>query len=49
MSRDPDARERGDPKSLHKYLYVGGDPVKQNIDLTMCAGLWDAGSTEFQR
>ena len=27
MSRDPEEGKRGDPKSLHKYLYAGGDPV----------------------
>ena len=27
MSRDPENGNEFDPKSLHKYLYVGGDPV----------------------
>ena len=27
MSRDPNAGMLTDPKSLHKYLYAGGDPV----------------------
>lgn len=27
MSRDPEAGYASDPKTLHKYLYVGGDPL----------------------
>ena len=27
LSRDPEAGKPADPKSLHKYLYAGGDPV----------------------
>src|SRR5258708_2695562 len=27
MSRDPEVGEPTDPRTLHKYLYVGGDPV----------------------
>ncbi len=27
MSRDPEDGKRIDPKTLHKYLYAGGDPV----------------------
>ncbi len=27
LSRDPEDGKRWDPKSLHKYLYAGGDPV----------------------
>jgi len=27
LSRDPEAGNHIDPKTLHKYLYVGGDPV----------------------
>jgi RHS repeat-associated protein len=27
MSRDPEDGHSWDPKSLHKYLYAGGDPV----------------------
>ena len=27
MSRDPNKGNRFDPRSLHKYLYAGGDPV----------------------
>jgi len=27
MSRDPEDGYANDPKSLHKYLYAGGDPV----------------------
>jgi RHS repeat-associated protein len=27
LSRDPEAGEANDPKTLHKYLYAGGDPV----------------------
>ena len=27
MSRDPEAGQPADPKTLHKYLYAGGDPV----------------------
>jgi RHS repeat-associated protein len=27
LSRDPEAGKPIDPKTLHKYLYVGGDPV----------------------
>ena len=27
MSRDPEDGDSFDPKSLHKYLYAGGDPV----------------------
>ena len=27
MSRDPEDGKAKDPKSLHKYLYAGGDPV----------------------
>jgi RHS repeat-associated protein len=27
MSRDPEVGHSWDPKSLHKYLYAGGDPV----------------------
>jgi uncharacterized protein RhaS with RHS repeats len=27
MSRDPEDGKAIDPKSLHKYLYAGGDPV----------------------
>src|SRR5579863_9205385 len=27
MSRDPEDGKRTDPKTLHKYLYAGGDPV----------------------
>lgn len=27
MSRDPEAGKAKDPRSLHKYLYAGGDPI----------------------
>ena len=27
LSRDPEAGKPTDPKTLHKYLYAGGDPV----------------------
>ena len=27
LSRDPEAGRPVDPKTLHKYLYAGGDPV----------------------
>ena len=27
LSRDPEAGKPIDPKTLHKYLYAGGDPV----------------------
>jgi len=27
MSRDPEDGKAVDPKTLHKYLYAGGDPV----------------------
>jgi RHS repeat-associated protein len=27
LSRDPEDGNRGEPKTLHKYLYAGGDPV----------------------
>jgi len=27
LSRDPEAGKPADPKTLHKYLYAGGDPV----------------------
>lgn len=27
MGRDPEDGEANDPKTLHKYLYAGGDPV----------------------
>jgi RHS repeat-associated protein len=27
MSRDPEGGKRGDPESLHKYLYADGDPI----------------------
>jgi uncharacterized protein RhaS with RHS repeats len=27
LSRDPNDGKRWDPKTLHKYLYAGGDPV----------------------
>jgi RHS repeat-associated protein len=33
MTRDPEAGNRFDPASLHKYLYAGGDPVNE-IDPT---------------
>src|SRR5208283_5317497 len=29
LSRDPEAGKPIDPKSLHKYLYAGGDPVNR--------------------
>jgi RHS repeat-associated protein len=29
MSRDPEGGNLGDPRSLHKYLYAGGDPVNR--------------------
>ena len=29
MSRDPEDGKSVDPKSLHKYLYAGGDPVNR--------------------
>jgi RHS repeat-associated protein len=29
LSRDPEAGKPVDPKSLHKYLYAGGDPVNR--------------------
>jgi RHS repeat-associated protein len=29
MSRDPEAGKAADPKTLHKYLYAGGDPVNR--------------------
>ena len=33
LSRDPEAGRPADPKTLHKYLYAGGDPVNR-IDPT---------------
>jgi RHS repeat-associated protein len=29
MSRDPEEGKANDPKTLHKYLYAGGDPVNR--------------------
>jgi hypothetical protein len=29
MSRDPEDGESTDPKTLHKYLYAGGDPINR--------------------
>jgi RHS repeat-associated protein len=29
LSRDPEAGKPADPKTLHKYLYAGGDPVNR--------------------
>ena len=29
LSRDPEAGKPTDPKTLHKYLYAGGDPVNR--------------------
>ncbi len=29
MSRDPEAGISTDPRSLHKYLYAGGDPINR--------------------
>jgi RHS repeat-associated protein len=29
LSRDPEAGRPVDPKTLHKYLYAGGDPVNR--------------------
>ena len=29
LSRDPFDGNRGEPKTLHKYLYAGGDPVNR--------------------
>jgi hypothetical protein len=29
MSRDPEDGKPIDPKTLHKYLYAGGDPVNR--------------------
>jgi RHS repeat-associated protein len=29
LSRDPEDGKRVDPKSLHKYLYAGGDPINR--------------------
>jgi RHS repeat-associated protein len=29
LSRDPEAGKPVDPKTLHKYLYAGGDPVNR--------------------
>lgn len=30
MSRDPEEGKAADPKTLHKYLYAGGDPVNRS-------------------
>ena len=34
MSRDPEDGKPADPRTLHKYLYSGGDPVHKVLDAT---------------
>jgi RHS repeat-associated protein len=29
MSRDPEDGQLADPRTLHKYLYAGGDPINR--------------------
>jgi RHS repeat-associated protein len=43
MSRDPEDGKPVDPKSLHKYLYAGGDPVNVS-DPTGRAELFETGA-----
>ena len=33
LSRDPEDGKSVDPKTLHKYLYAGGDPVNAGLTL----------------
>jgi RHS repeat-associated protein len=43
MSRDPEDRKVADPKTLHKYLYAGGDPVNR-VDPRGRAELFETGT-----
>jgi RHS repeat-associated protein len=52
MSRDPEDGDFSDPKTLHKYLYTGGDPVNgwdpTGRDIAIGYAqltLWDVGKT----
>jgi RHS repeat-associated protein len=45
LSRDPEDGKAHDPKSLHKYLYVGGDPVN-GIDPRGRASMLETGSLD---
>jgi hypothetical protein len=40
MSRDPEDGQLNDPKTLHKYLYAGGDPINA-IDPTGRDSVWE--------
>ena len=42
LSRDPEAGKPVDPKTLHKYLYAGGDPVNR-VDRSGRAALMEVG------
>jgi RHS repeat-associated protein len=44
MSRDPEAGKAMDPRTLHKYLYAGGDPVN-GWDPTGRAEMFEYGAT----
>ena len=46
MSRDPEDGKAADPKSLHKYLYAGGDPVN-GWDPTGRSDLAETGIVTF--
>jgi RHS repeat-associated protein len=43
LSRDPEAGNAFDPKTLHKYLYAGGDPVNA-VDPTGRAALFQTAN-----
>jgi RHS repeat-associated protein len=45
LSRDPEDGKPFDPKSLHKYLYAGGDPVNR-LDPSGRGYLVEGGSVE---
>jgi RHS repeat-associated protein len=45
MSRDPEDGQLNDPKTLHKYLYAGGDPIDA-LDPTGRADLFETALIE---
>jgi RHS repeat-associated protein len=46
MSRDPDAGNQFNPKSLHKYLYANGDSINR-MDATGRAAILETGSIDL--
>jgi RHS repeat-associated protein len=45
LSRDPQNGKPYDPKTLHKYLYAGGDPIN-SLDPTGRAELFESAFIE---